>query len=85
MNQRAEGNATLGLTEELVMGLLSWLMDSGSDSGPRWLRRWVIPAGRPDPKLDEIKRAAAEDVAAMEAEDRKYFRQDGPGKDEDLL
>jgi hypothetical protein len=85
MNQRGEGNAPLGLTEEVVMGLVSWLMDRGSDLRPRWLRRWVIPAGRPDPKLDEIKRAAAEDAAAMEAEDRKYFRQDGPGKDEDLL
>ena len=40
---------------------------------------------RPDPKIEEIKRAAAADVAAMEAEDRKYFRQDSPGKDEDLL
>jgi len=85
MNRRAEGNATLGLTEELVMGLLSWFLDQGSDFRPRWLRRWVVPKGRPDPKLADIKRAAAADVAAMEEEDRKYFRQDGPGKDEDLL
>jgi hypothetical protein len=44
-----------------------------------------VPSGRPDPKLDDIKRAASADVAAMEAEDRKYFRHDGPGDDEDLL
>jgi hypothetical protein len=85
MNRRAEGKATLGLTEELVMGLLSWFLDQGSDFRPRWLRRWVVPSGRPDPKLDDIKKAASADVAAMEAEDRKYFRHDGPGNDEDLL
>ena len=67
------------------MGLLSWFLDQGSDFRPRWLRRWVVPTGRPDPKLAEIKRAAAEDVAAMEAEDRKYFRQDGPGETESDL
>jgi hypothetical protein len=44
-----------------------------------------MPRGRRDPRLEEIKRAAAEDVARMEAEDRKYFRQDGPGKIEDDL
>lgn len=85
MNRWAGGKATLGPTEELMMGFISWFMDRGSDFRPRWLRRWIVPTGRPDPKLDEIKRAAAADAAAMEAEDRKYFRQDGPGKDEDLL
>jgi len=49
-------------------------------------QRLVMPRGhRPDPKLDEIKRAAEADVERMEAEDRKYFRQDGPGKIEDYL
>ncbi len=49
-------------------------------------QRLVMPRGHPpDPKLEEIQRAAAEDVAAMEAEDRKYFRQDGPGNNEDDL
>ena len=44
------------------------------------------PAGWPAYlELDELKRAAAADVAEMEAEDRKYFRQDGPGKIEDDL
>jgi len=73
----------LDLTEESAMGFLSWLVNSANEGG--WLRRLVIRSGRPDPKLEEIKRAAAEDVAAMEAEDRKYFRQDGPGKIEDDL
>jgi hypothetical protein len=49
------------------------------------VRRLVLPRGRPDPNLDEIKRAALADVERMEAEDRKYFRQDGPGNDPDAL
>lgn len=72
------------------MGILSWLaakVDSTrSPEEPGWVRRWVIPPpGKPDPKFERIQRAAAEDVAAMEEEDRKYFRQDGPGYREDDL
>jgi hypothetical protein len=53
---------------------------------PGWFQRMVMPQGdRPDPELDETKRAAEADVERMEAEDRKYFRQDGPGKIEDDL
>ena len=67
------------------MGIRSWFRARfTADGGPR-LRRWVSPPGRDNPKLDEIKEAAAEDVAAMEAEDRKYFRQDGPGNERDAL
>jgi hypothetical protein len=87
MNQLAAGKATLGLTQGAGrMGIFSWIV-RGSNEGDNWLRRLVMPRTwrRPDPKIEEIKRAAAADVAAMEAEDRKYFRQDGPGKDEDLL
>jgi hypothetical protein len=71
------------------MGLLSWLVNSSNDGG--WLRRLVMPPQqrrrrrRSDVKLEQIKRAAEADVAAMEAEDRKYFRQDGPGYIEDDL
>lgn len=72
------------------MGMLSWLSakvgSTRSPEEPGWVRRWVMPLpGRDDPKLDRIKRAAAEDVAAMEEEDREYFRQDGPGHREDDL
>ena len=50
------------------------------------LRRWVMPQGAPDdPKLAEIKRAAAADAAEIEAEGHKYFRPDGPGNQEDDL
>ncbi len=51
-----------------------------------WFQRLVMPRGHPpDPELEQIKEAAAADVAEIEAEDRKYFRQDGPGKVEDDL
>ena len=67
------------------MGLFSRFRSDESGDGPTWLRRWVTPTGRRDPDLDEIKQAAAADVAEMEEEDRKYFRQDGPGSVEDDL
>jgi hypothetical protein len=68
------------------MGIFSWFRSRELADEPNWLRRMVMPRSyRRDPRLDEIKRAAAADVAEMEAEDRKYFRQDGPGKIEDDL
>jgi hypothetical protein len=68
------------------MGIFSWFSTTRYPEEPRWLRRWVfLRPGRRDPKLERIKRAAAEDVAAMEAEDRNYFRQEGPGDQEDDL
>lgn len=68
------------------MGIRSWFASSRFPEEPRWLRRWVIiKHGPDDPKLRKIKRAAAADVADMEEEDRKYFRQDGPGHREDDL
>lgn len=69
------------------MGLLSWFRNRElADDEPGWFQRLVMPRGHPpDPELSEIKRAVAEDVAEMEAEDLKYFRQDGPGKIEDDL
>jgi hypothetical protein len=43
------------------------------------------PAGSDNPKIDEIQRAAAADVEEIEEEGRRYFRQDGPGSQEDDL
>lgn len=74
------------MTEEPVMGFLSWFTEHTSGEKSTWLRRWVFPRpGEPDPDIEDIQRAAAEDVAAMEAEDRRYFRHDGPGDREDDL
>jgi len=68
------------------MGLRSWFRSRELAGEPNWIRRLVLPRGRgPDPELEEIKRAVAADTAEMEAEDRKYFRQDGPGDIEDDL
>ena len=68
------------------MGFLSWFTERTGGEKSGWLRRWVFLRPRPDdPRIDEIQRAAAEDVAAMQAEDRKYFRHDGPGDREDDL
>ena len=67
------------------MGIFS-KSSSKSPDEPGWLRRWVMPgAGRDDQDLDEIKRVADADVAAMEEENRRYFRQDGPGHQQDEL
>ena len=86
MKQPAAGNATSVLTEESVMGIFKWFDSTRFPEEPRWLRRWVVlTRTRVDPKLDKIKRAAAADVAKMEEEDRKYFRRDGPGHQEDDL
>ena len=68
------------------MRIFSWFSSARYPEEPRWLRRWVLlRPGRRDAKVEAIKRAAAADVAAMEAESREYFRQDGPGDREDDL
>jgi hypothetical protein len=73
-------------TEEPTMGFFARFRARGPSDRPSWFERLVMPRGHPpDPKLEEVKRAAAEDVAKMEAEDRKYFDQDSPGNIEDDL
>jgi hypothetical protein len=85
MNGRRRGTPKVS-TEEPTMGVFSWFRDRESSGGPSLFQRLVMPRGHPpSPELEEIQRAAAEDVAAMEAEDRKYFRQDSPGNIEDDL
>jgi hypothetical protein len=68
------------------MGIFTWFRDPELSDGPGWLRRLVMPRSyRRNPRVEEIKRAAEADVAEMEAEDRKFFRRDGPGNIEDDL
>ena len=68
------------------MGLFSWFRNRELGGPGDWFERLVMPRGhRPDPKLDELKRAVSEDVAEMEAEDLRYFQQNSPGKIEDDL
>ena len=68
------------------MGVFSRSRVSGQTDGRSWFQRLVMPRGHPpDTELEQIKEAAAADVADMEAEDRKYFDQDSPGNVEDDL
>ena len=68
------------------MGLFSRRRDRGPTDERSLFERLVMPRGHPpDPELEQIKEAAAADVAEMEAEDRKYFDQNSPGNIEDDL
>lgn len=60
------------------MGILSWL----GFRRPGRLR--LVRSGPDKPRIEEIKTAAAEDVARVE-EDDKYFDPDSPGNQEDEL
>jgi hypothetical protein len=76
--------------EEPHMGIFSWFSSryaaTRKPEEPGLVGRIVIPHGGPDnPKLDDIKRAAAADVSEMEKEKRTYFQPDGPGDIEDNL
>lgn len=74
------------------MGIFSWFrshrylwsrshVPAGRPGPPRSL---VAEPGRDSPRSEEIKRAAAADVARVE-EDRKYFSPESPGNQEDDL
>ena len=68
------------------MGVFSRFRAHGQRDDRSLFERLVMPRGRPpDAELKRIQEAAAEDVADMEAEDRKYFDQDSPGSIEDDL
>ena len=62
----------------------SWFGARGSERRQNWLRRLVMPAGHDDPRVEEMKRVAAADVAELEEDDR-YSDPDGPGHDPDEL
>jgi hypothetical protein len=63
---------------EAVMGILSWL----GFRKPGGVH--LVHSGPDKPRIEEIKRAAAEDVARVE-EDDKYFDPDSPGNQKDAL
>jgi Domain of unknown function (DUF6458) len=66
-----------------VVGLLLPVAAGGSRTR-RSLSPWLRPSGHDDPRVDELKRAAAADDAMIE-EDDKFFDPDGPGSREDDL
>lgn len=66
-----------------LVGLLLPMVAGGSrNSGP--LSSWLRPSGQDDPRVDELKRAAAADDARIK-EDDKFFDPNGPGSREDDL
>jgi hypothetical protein len=68
------------------MGIISWFLSGREPDEPGWLRRLLLPGGgHDDPKVDEIKHEAAEEVEEMEEEDHRYFRRNAPGHREDDL
>jgi hypothetical protein len=69
----------------LLVGLVGLLLPMAT--GPRTfgsLSPWLRPAGHDNPRVDELKRAAAADDARIEEGD-KFFDPKGPGSREDDL
>ena len=61
------------------MGFFSWISSCGTvgeDEPPS-----LIHTNVPDPELSEIQRAAAEDVARIQQDD-KYFGRDSPANEQ---
>ena len=65
------------------MGILSWFRSRRSADVPGDERNSLIKYRYEDPDLEPIARAAAEDVAAVE-EDDKYFGRDSPASHDEL-
>ena len=85
-------NAVPGLNLQIVgvilllIGVVGLLLPVAA-SGPgtrRSLNPWLRPSGHDNPRVDELKRAAAADDAVIEKDD-KFFDPDGPGSREDDL
>jgi len=70
----------------LLVGLVGLLlpMATGGSRNFQPLSSWLRPNGHDNPRVDEIKRAAAADDARIE-EDDKFFDPNGPGSREDDL
>ena len=69
----------------LLVGLVGLLLPVAT--GPRAfgaLSPWLRPTGHDNPRVDELKRAAAADDARIE-EDDKFFDPQGPGSRKDDL
>jgi hypothetical protein len=89
--------AIFALARELFMGIFSWLgsrkrepgrhratPDRDAEVADPDLPPSMVRTSYDDPKLEGMREAAAEDVAAVE-EDDKYFGADSPANEEDML
>jgi hypothetical protein len=65
------------------MGILSWFRSRRSADVPSDERNSLIKYRYEDPDLEPIEQAAAEDVAAVEEDDR-YFGRDSPASQDEF-
>lgn len=65
------------------MGIRSWLRSLRSGDIPDDEPNSLIKYRYEDPALEQVERAAAQDVAAVE-EDAKYFGPDSPASQDEL-
>jgi hypothetical protein len=68
---------------EALMGILSWFRSRRSEDAPDDGRNSLIKYRYEDPDLEAMEKAAAEDVAAVEQDD-KYFGRDSPANQDEL-
>ncbi|HEY2519678.1 MAG TPA: hypothetical protein VGJ19_06170 [Streptosporangiaceae bacterium] len=70
----------------LLVGIIALVLAvrSGGAGRLQSLSPWLRPSGHDNPRVDEEKRAAAADDAAI-MEDDRYFDPSGPGRREDDL
>jgi hypothetical protein len=70
----------------LLVGVVAllWPVASTRTRTFRTTSPWLRPSGHDDPRVDERKRDAAADDAAIEQDDR-FFDPSGPGRREDDL
>ena len=65
------------------MGIRSWFRSRKSSDVPDVGRSSLIKYRYEDPDLEQVEQAAAQDVAAVE-EDDKYFGRDSPASQDEL-
>jgi hypothetical protein len=65
------------------MGIRSWLRSLRSEDIPDDEPDTLIKYRYEDPALEQVEKAAAQDVAAVE-EDAKYFGADSPASQDEL-
>ena len=65
------------------MGILSWFRSRRSADVPGDGRNSLIKYRYEDPAYEQVEKAAAQDVAAVE-EDDKYFSRDSPASQDEL-
>ncbi|MGD0606219.1 MAG: hypothetical protein ABSA53_21865 [Streptosporangiaceae bacterium] len=66
------------------MGIFSWFRSRWVTEEPDDRHSLIQRNEEDDPELDEIRRAAAEDVAAVEQDD-KFFGRDAPANQDEGL